>query len=743
MSYDGYNYSPYFQQASDSGRSQQTLSPQSQANGPYYRQPQQAVDSHSYASQQMQYRVPAPPRRDLDVHMEQNHNNFNAARLHSAREQHHFGPPHSEVHSYNTNTPAYTDTSTLGRLAYASGLRPEQHPFGPPRSEVHSYNATTAAYADIPTLGSLAYASGLEAEQTGRSAPVRRDSPLTGSTTNPGRSQSAITTTRTSTVGQPTTFSISNEQHHSSCSEAVHGEPNAPTAKPAIHRRPSSSTTSQQTLWPQSKKVALATAAKVALTSAPVNVGKKISSQEILQLLDQNLSYNKLCENLEARGFILDRWHFARLLLAVVSDVSPGALSRTPIKGSPQNAYQIECSSEPTRQPSSALAVGSSHSGIRTLGAPPSAESLKPHSNSFDPPHQSVLPFREERLQASMDRLPPNSHITLHQPSLVNGSPTYSGPGISFNNPNVASPARNFRPVSAVQSKRAGPSPHALHEQHHGEIIPKLQIKEKMARNTNFSEIVDLTQLSEDEHEQNLVKRPELSTQTEMQRDLSDNVHLHNPTLNKISVPYSAEHQMTRDKAGHERILGNIPAPRTKHTKHLTTTTNGGTDLPQFRYAKNSSLQRELSKAENIVQPMDKKNALRRSTYNAKTIARDVLVAAGHHLKDKPLNWHLHPLLQNFRHVNYGSDLSTFNWDLVDPFEKTDSMNILTEGTDADNGGDVTQVEHSSSVQTLMLRHSTRVDLTTGDDNGVVSVGKITCSLWLLTSPCAILTCEH
>ena len=748
MSYDGYNYPPYFQQASDNGRSHETFSAQSQANAPYYRQPQQAVNSHE---------VPPPSRRDSDVHMEQNYNNFNAARLYSAGEQHHFGPPHSEahsyntntpaytdtsilrslaytsglgpeqhhfgpphsqVHSYNTNTPAYTDTSILGSLAYASGLGPEQHPLGPPRSEVHSNNATTAAYTDTSTPGSLAYASGLGAEQTGRSALARRDSPLTGSTMNPGRSQSATTTTTTSTVGQPTTFSTSNEHRHSPCSEALHGEPYAPTAKPAIHRRPSSSTTSRKTLWPQNKKMALATAAKIALTSAPINVGKKISSQEIFQLLDQNPSYNKVCESLEARGFMLDRRHFARLLLAAVSDVSPGTPSYTPVEGSPQNAYQIGCSSEPTRQPSSALAVGSSQSDIQTIGAPPSDESLKPHSNSFDPPHQSISPFREERLQANMDRLPPNGHITLGQPSLINGSP-------------ASSPTLDFRPVSAVHPKRADPSPHALHKQ---------QIKEEMARKRNFSEIVDLTQLSEDEPEQDHVIRPRLGTQTEMQTNLSDNTHLHSPTVDKIPAPYLAEQQLTRDQAEHEQILGNIPATR---TKHLTTTTNGDIDLSHFRYAKNSSLQRGLSMVPNIVQPMDKNNALRRSTYNAKTIARDVLIAAGHHLKDKPLNWHLYPLLKNFRHVNYGSDLSTFNWDLVDPVEKTDPMNIVTEGNDADDEGDITQVEQDSSVQTPMRRHLTRVALTTGGDNGVVSVGKTTCSLWHLTCPCAMLTCDH
>ncbi|KAL1977047.1 hypothetical protein VTN31DRAFT_3329 [Thermomyces dupontii] len=55
-----------------------------------------------------------------------------------------------------------------------------------------------------------------------------------------------------------------------------------------------------------------------------------------------------------------------------------------------------------------------------------------------------------------------------------------------------------------------------------------------------------------------------------------------------------------------------------------------------------------------------------RVSYNADTIARDILRAAGHHPTEAPLNHHLKELRENFSAVNTQTDLETFRWDLVD-----------------------------------------------------------------------------
>lgn len=670
-------------------------------------------------------------------------------------------------------------------------------------------------------------------------------------------------------------------------------EPNISIAEPAVSPRPSSSTSSGKTIWPENKKMALATAAKIALTSAPVNAGKKISSQDIHQLLDQNPSYTDLCENLEARGFVLDRGHFARLLLAAVPDVNPGTPSQN-----------LRPSPESKQQPLSAPSAGFRRSDIEAPEAPRSPGMLQTHSTSRDPPHYSIpsegggvqtsrvsatpqvvrvqaamhpypsgsispkprgrprkdglpprqrtevqvdsatpsvtmrqslpaevtvsadgndlstvapgqlsvpaqpihspdvptsaqasafrdslqqvqqgqnhpnganahVPVAEARLPYSAplpsrastssgfgvlkltdtfvpqpliapqsahvnvtpklplsststafshhaphgrwpdngmlirDLQPPlnpqNSLINLNRSSLINGAPMYSAP------------RQNFMPAPSAQYSRRGPPPHALHQQRHQQPIPRPLTKEEMARKRNFSDIVDLTQLSEDEQEQHHAKKSRPSAGTVEKGTPSDGFYPHTLAHTPYSAPTNRAEQVTRDLADRERLHGKVSAPRSGHP---SPTTNSAVDLSRFQYAaKGQAVQKDLSKMADIVQPMDKKNALRRSTYNAKTIARDVLIAAGHHPKDKPLNWHLFLLEKNFLYVNYNSDLSTFRWDLVDPVEQTVPANTATGDTDADDEGDLTLNGQVSHEQIPMRRHSTRVALTTGGDS--------------------------
>ena len=90
-----------------------------------------------------------------------------------------------------------------------------------------------------------------------------------------------------------------------------------PTKAAPLAEKPSSGT-----IWPQDKKWSLAFAAQDALISTSMNAGKNISVGEIVRLLDQSPSYAELCEILERRGFIIDRGHFARLLLSAVPSLN-------------------------------------------------------------------------------------------------------------------------------------------------------------------------------------------------------------------------------------------------------------------------------------------------------------------------------------------------------------------------------------------------------------------------------------
>ncbi|OQE20233.1 hypothetical protein PENFLA_c017G03226 [Penicillium flavigenum] len=75
---------------------------------------------------------------------------------------------------------------------------------------------------------------------------------------------------------------------------------------------------------------------------------------------------------------------------------------------------------------------------------------------------------------------------------------------------------------------------------------------------------------------------------------------------------------------------------------------------------------RILKNRGDLVQQINPSDALPKKSYDPTTIARDVLIAAGRHPKEKHLNHHLDPLRRNFTRIDYCADLATFRWDLVD-----------------------------------------------------------------------------
>jgi hypothetical protein len=157
-----------------------------------------------------------------------------------------------------------------------------------------------------------------------------------------------------------------------------------------------------------------------------------------------------------------------------------------------------------------------------------------------------------------------------------------------------------------------------------------------MARKRAFSEIVDLTQdLSDEETPERVTKEP------------------------RHDDP--SEHPVRNANVSQENITEDGP-DQTPHSSKIL-------ELSKYKLpetdtsAKNESLRRRPD----IAKLLNKAEALRKSYYDPKTIARDILVAAGRHPTERPLNSHLAKLRENFSAVDHSSDLRTFRWDLVDP----------------------------------------------------------------------------
>ena len=81
-----------------------------------------------------------------------------------------------------------------------------------------------------------------------------------------------------------------------------------------------------RTNWPEHKKWDLAVAAKNVLLAMPMNSAKatSLTPEQILGYLNQNPSYEQLCQMIESTGVIIERGHFARCLLEAVPGMGVG-----------------------------------------------------------------------------------------------------------------------------------------------------------------------------------------------------------------------------------------------------------------------------------------------------------------------------------------------------------------------------------------------------------------------------------
>lgn len=105
---------------------------------------------------------------------------------------------------------------------------------------------------------------------------------------------------------------------------------------------------------------------------------------------------------------------------------------------------------------------------------------------------------------------------------------------------------------------------------------------------------------------------------------------------------------------------GTVTAKPPSHTPSL----GGRADLSAYNYT--SPNKNSLKDRVDIVMPFDKEDAADKIIYDSATIARDVLIAAGRHPREKPLNHHLHHFQDLFNFVGTTSDLETFRWDLLE-----------------------------------------------------------------------------
>lgn len=185
--------------------------------------------------------------------------------------------------------------------------------------------------------------------------------------------------------------------------------------------------------------------------------------------------------------------------------------------------------------------------------------------------------------------------------------------------------------------------------------------KEEAARKRNFGDLIDLTLLPD---EDDLGPPPK---------------KLNADAIHSYLSPYGLNQDATM--VGQQPVVANFP------------TASAPAPPPQVSTPAAVPLPPSELRYRNYVEPLERKKALRRNTYNPATIARDVLLACGRHPTERQLNQHLDGLRTTLPHITFESDLSTIKWDLIDPGTPPpgyfkDSVQALAEDADDEDDSD-------------------------------------------------------
>ena len=239
------------------------------------------------------------------------------------------------------------------------------------------------------------------------------------------------------------------------------------------------------------------------------------------------------------------------------------------------------------------------------------------------------------------------SHVPVaHMYDKSKSTPTQSKE-VNWNGQPIVAPTPKTHSSASKRGPDTSPYPFQATSQ------PK-HTKQQNAKKRSFGEIVDLTADGDSDEELERQRAEKMRKIQSVSLAQAANVEQGDTSV------MNTDSQMKSDTTRDSRLLVSSDAqPLAAQSDEDVI------DVSRFKNV--MSPQRERLRKAHVVKSMNRDNALRRSKYNSRTIARDILVAAGKHPVMPALNYHLDGLRANFRNVDNSSDLSTFDWALVDP----------------------------------------------------------------------------
>lgn len=271
----------------------------------------------------------------------------------------------------------------------------------------------------------------------------------------------------------------------------------------------------------------------------------------------------------------------------------------------------------------------------------------------------------EHHLRAALDNGPDSvvsrNHTLSHQGTPVQDFPIREVSAVAATP--SSSHKRNATDKTPPNSTMHAQQPHNHHTQQEKPLA-----KEMAARKRRFSDLIDLTEDSDDDRSgpSKFPKRVE-NTRAPL---MAGYPNVYGAPHDPIARFGNLEPHL-HEGHGHPIPVSYQPQALPNAGPHIAP----GFNVNQHDRFRSSSAQISSRNSpnpsdhfEDLCKPIDKNLALRKSGYNPKTIARDVLITGNRHPTQRGLNAHLEILKKKFpKHVNHKSDLSTFRWDLVDP----------------------------------------------------------------------------
>lgn len=436
------------------------------------------------------------------------------------------------------------------------------------------------------------------------------------------------------------------------------------------------STQRSMTIWPVDKKAVLAAAAVRILNSSNPQI--VITTSHVSSMLDTNPTYTQLYDKFLALGFHLDRSAFAKALLNAVpatnraprptASVGPKATSTNSQAAVKTLTSSTEARAGPATQAVLVEAEKRMASG-ETLVATPVPSALSP------PPRKRGRPPKEKASAKNTDS------TTSQTADLPAPDPGFEGlDAVKRFLDRLSAPLKQPKQPAGVAVVKSRKAVNRLRPF----VPPALPMKKDLARRQTFLDLVDLTQRSNSDDDSSMMLLSNYGTNERTESGAEPQTQTQSPgpasTMQPVAKDLGSLTEKTQpvglDETTLLTFIAQITASEPAESRPLPAQpVRIGPMISAVQPVKPARTAPSMPPlppdhpacSVELVKPWDKYNAIRRSGYNAKTIARDVLLAAGRHPHMRELNAHLEILKLALPGIDNSADLSTFRWDIVDP----------------------------------------------------------------------------